>query len=66
MAEHLPVQLQTVPHTKLFIDITTPKNKDILKELAKFVYLEFKKRELKLYPGNDYTWKCPLSHFFVY
>ena len=63
IAEHLPVQLETVPHTKLFIDIMTSKNTDILNEVAKFVYLEFKRRELC--PGNNYTWKYHLSQYFA-
>ena len=56
------VYIVTVPHTELFIDIMTSKDTDILNEVAKFVYLEFKRRELC--PGNDYTWKCLLTQYF--
>ena len=62
IAEHLPVQLETVPHTELFIDIMTSKNTDVLNAVAKFVYLEFKRRELC--PGNDCIWKCHLTQYF--
>ena len=61
IAEHLPVRLETVPFAELIIGIMTSKNKDILNALAKFVYLEFKRREAELCPGHDYTLKCHLS-----
>ena len=64
IAEHWPVQLETVPHPERCIDIMTSKDKNILNPMAKFVYLEFKRRELKIYAGNNYTWKCPLIHCF--
>ena len=56
ITEHLPAQLETVAYTELFIDIMTPKNKDILNALANFVYQEFKRREQEICPANDYTW----------
>ena len=37
IAEHSTVQVETVTHTELFIDIMTFKNKDTLIALAKFV-----------------------------
>ena len=56
------VYIVTVPHTELFMGIMTSKDTDILNEVAKFVYLEFKRRELC--PGSDYTWNCHLTQYF--